>query len=87
VRKGWEPLAAELDTAAKKGDIARVKELHQLQTSGIVIIIFRKSLEIITNAIKKNILFVPRSISLKVKGKAFELLVAFLVNNDFAVAS
>ena len=31
IRKGWEPLAAEVDTAAKKGDIARVK---QLQTTG-----------------------------------------------------
>ena len=39
IRKGWEPLAAEVDSAAKKGDIARVKQLQQLETSGIVIII------------------------------------------------
>jgi len=39
IRKGWEPLASEVGTAAETGDIARVKELQQLQTSGIVIII------------------------------------------------
>ena len=39
IRKGWEPLAAEVDTAAKKRDLARVKQLQQLETGGIVMII------------------------------------------------
>ena len=34
-----QPLAVEVDTAAKKGDFARVKQLQQMETSGIVIII------------------------------------------------
>ena len=38
-RKGMEPLAAEVDTAAKMGDIERVKQLQQLETSGIDFII------------------------------------------------
>ena len=39
IRKGWEPLAAEVDTAAKNGDIERVKQLQQMETSGIDFII------------------------------------------------
>ena len=32
--KRLQPLAAEVDSAIEKGDIARVKELQQLETSG-----------------------------------------------------
>ena len=34
-----QPLAAEVDTAARKGDLARVKQLQQLKTCGNAIII------------------------------------------------
>ena len=34
-----QPLASEVDIAATKGDIARVKQLQQTETTGIVIII------------------------------------------------
>ena len=37
--KKEQPLAAEVDSAAKKGDIERVKQLQQLESGGIVIII------------------------------------------------
>ena len=37
--KKEQPLAAEVDAAARKGDLARVKQLQQLDTSGIILII------------------------------------------------
>ena len=52
MRKGWELLAAEVDAAARKGDLARVKQLETSGTAMIIIII--KLIIVIVVIIKKN---------------------------------